>query len=288
MDKIKFAVIIVSWQVKKELQKCLARLVREVNSNPGVNIMVVDNDSADGTTEMVINEFPQVQLILSKENLGFARACNLGSSKVTAEYYVFLNPDTEITVGFFSDLERSFIHHPKAGIIGGHIFNSDGTTQASVRGFPGLWVGLGEALKLLGRFPWLAPAYFIKEFDYNNSQIVDQVMGACLAVRSRAWHELGGFDESFFVWFEEVDLCYRAKQVGYEIWYDHHINLLHSQASSFSQLTTYQRHKLYIGSLVYYLKKNIGPVAATLVWLASRPAFLATYLYDHFNKNVKS
>lgn len=280
MSKVKFSVIIISWRVISELDKCLASLEHEVSSQADFNVVVVDNASNDGTVEMVQKKFPWVTLIPSAENLGFAKACNLAVSKSPAEYYVFLNPDTEITVGFFSDLERSFLHHEQAGIVGGHIFNPDGTTQNSVRGFPGLWVGLLEGLKLLGRFPYLASGYLKKGFDYSYSQPVDQVMGACFAVRSKIWLELGGFDEKFFVWFEEVDFCHRAQLAGYEIWYDHNISLIHNKASSFSQLPTTKRHEFFTRSLVYYLKKNVGPVAGIIVWLASRPVFIVTYIYD--------
>ena len=280
MALLKFSVIIVSWQVKAELRECLASLMRERNGEPDFDVTVVDNASADGSAEMVGQKFPQVKLIALEQNIGFARACNLAAQESLADYLVFLNPDTQITAGFFSDLERSFIHQPKAAVVGGHIINPDGTTQPSVRNFPGLWVGVLEATKLLGRWSALAPQYLLPKFNYNETQIVSQVMGACLAVRASVWQELGGFDPKFFLWFEEVDLCKRVTGAGYEVWYDHHISLVHARASSFSQISATDRHRYFMKSLVYYERKHVGMISAGLVWLLSRPWFIVSYFYD--------
>ncbi|MDZ4229924.1 MAG: hypothetical protein U1C53_02180, partial [Candidatus Veblenbacteria bacterium] len=235
----------------------------------------------DGSASMVRERFPWARLEALVENIGFSRACNLGAREAIGEYLLFLNPDAEVVAGFFSDLERSFIHRPRAAIIGGHILNQDGSTQPSVRGFPGLWVGLLEATKLLSRFPGLAPRYLLPRFNYQETQAVDQVMGAGLAIRRGVWEALAGFDERFFVWFEEVDLCQRARTAGYQVWYDAHLNLVHAAARSFAQLPFTKRHYLYMTSLVRYLSKHRGVLAAALVWLVSRPAFAVTYLYDY-------
>lgn len=287
MEQVKFGVIVVSWNVCRQLRACLESLRREKNAGADLRVVVVDNNSSDGSAEMIKANFSEVNLIGLSVNVGFARACNLAALQLPfVDYYVFLNPDTQITTGFFSDLERAFLQRPQAGVIGGHIINPDGTTQLSVRRLPNLWVGLLEAVKLLGRFPWLASNYLQLKFDYNQSQPVEQVMGACFAVRNEVWRQLGGFDEKFFLWFEEVDFCHRARQAGYEVWYDHNISLLHEGSKSFSQLSASRRHYLYSRSLVYYLQKHFNFWYAGLVWLLSRPVFLVTYFYDHvFKKN---
>ena len=281
MTESRFLVIIVSWNVKGDLARCLASLEREREAGADFGATVIDNGSHDGSAQLVRQQFPQVRLIALDKNIGFAAAGNLGAREAEGDYLLFLNPDVEIAAGFFSDLERAFIHHPKAGIIGGHIFNPDGTTQASVRGFPDLWVGLLEATKMLGRFSWLASRYLLPKFDYAVSQEVEQVMGACFAVRRQAWKQLNGFDEKFFVWFEEVDFCQRARQQGYEVWYETHLNLVHLGGQSFSQLSYTQRHRYFMRSLVHYLHKHAGGISAALVWLISRPALAIAYIYDY-------
>lgn len=286
MASSKFAVVIVSWNVKTQLEKCLNSLESERNGEPIFSVTVVDNASSDGSAEMVRQNWPQVKLISLSDNIGFARGCNLGAKEINADYILFLNPDTQITAGFFSDLERAFIHQPQAAVIGGRIINPDGTTQPSVRNFPGLWVGILEATKLLGRFPSLAPNYLLPNFNYNEAQEVAQVMGACFAVRAKVWQELAGFDEHFFLWFEEVDFCKRVQNAGWQVWYDHHLSLVHSQAQSFSQLSTYRRHYNFTKSLVYYFYKHSGIVSAGLIWLLSKPWLALSYIYGHavYNK----
>ncbi|OHA55447.1 MAG: hypothetical protein A2388_01470 [Candidatus Veblenbacteria bacterium RIFOXYB1_FULL_43_13] len=102
-----------------------------------------------------------------------------------------------------------------------------------------------------------------------------------MAVRNSVWQELGGFDNKFFLWFEEVDFCKRVNLVAYEVWYDHHISLVHIKASSFSQISATARHRYFMKSLVRYLYKHVGLVSAGLVWLLSRPWFIVSYFYDH-------
>src|SRR3989338_11561119 len=136
MAEGKFSVTIVSWNVKTELARCLQALAQEQQTGVDFQVIVVDNASHDGSAQLVRQQFPQVRLIALDKNIGFAVACNLGAREAEGDYLLFLNPDVEIAAGFFSDLERAFIHHPKAGIIGGDIFYPDGATQASERGFP--------------------------------------------------------------------------------------------------------------------------------------------------------
>lgn len=281
MGDIKFSVIIVSWNVRSELQKCLAALEEQRQSSPCFEVVVVDNASSDGSPEMVARAYPSCKLIGLKKNIGFAAACNLGARETSADYVVFLNPDAVVVPGFFSDLERVFFHRRDVGIIGGRLVNEDGSTQSSVRELPGIWVGFLEALKLLGRFPWLAPRYLKNKFNYSLSQPVAQVMGACFAVRTSLWRQLKGFDENFFLWFEEVDFCKRASVAGYTVWYEAGLIVLHSGARSFNQLTYTERHRYFMRSLTYYLYKHSGWLGAALVWLVSRPVFVVTYLYDY-------
>ncbi len=283
MSKPLFRVIIVSWNVKNQLTSCLRSLASlSFDKDYFFEVVVVDNASSDGTVEMVKNFFPWVKLIIQKKNIGFAKACNLAAVGTEAEYILLLNPDTQVTAGFFSDLYRSFIRNKKIAIIGPHIINPDGTTQRSVRGFPNMWVGLLLALKLLDRMPRLAPKYFLPDFDYLQPQPVEQVMGACLAIRTDVWHRLGGFDESFYLWFEEVDLCKRVWQIGYEVWYEPKIIVSHEAGVSFAKLSKADRHNLFISSLVYYLKKHKGLLSAVIVWLLAKPSWIFLKIYDFF------
>ncbi|MBI5466274.1 MAG: glycosyltransferase family 2 protein [Candidatus Kerfeldbacteria bacterium] len=277
----KFSVIIVSWNVRAYLKSCLESINQE-RLNVSLEVVVIDNSSSDGSAKLVRAEFPWVKLWALPQNVGFARACNLGAKESVGVYVVFLNPDTEVAGGFFSDLERAFVQHPGLGAVGARLMNDDGSTQASVRAWPTLWPLALDTLKLLNRWPWLARHYLQSNFDYSVSQPVEQVMGACLAVPRKVWQEVGGFDQGFFVWFEEVDWCKRASQAGYKVWYEANLTLSHSRARSFSQLTYLERHNLYTRSLLHYARKHLGlPTWAGLRVLSSAGklvSFIAGYV----------
>jgi len=274
-----FSVIIVSWNVQAYLKRCLAALARERGSALK-EVIVVDNTSTDGSVGLVSREFPWVRLIASERNLGFAAACNLAARQATATHLVLLNPDTEVAPGFFKQLATFWQTHPEAGAVGGRLVNEDGTPQPSVRGFPSLWSSMLDALKLLQQLPSLAPRYLARHFDYSKAAPVDQVMGACLSVPRTLWQAMGGLDEGFWLWFEEADLCKRLKDQGHQVWYDPSLQVRHTQAASFSQLTYLNKHRQFTRSLLRYLGKHRGPLAQSLVWLASRPWFVVAGVVD--------
>jgi hypothetical protein len=283
MSEVKFSVVVVAWQVRDYLRRCLISLSQEP-AQASFEVIVVDNASSDGSTQLVRAEFPGVKLLAQSQNLGFGQACNLGAAQSRGQYLVFLNPDTQVTPGFFSDLERAFIQQPAAAIVGGHLINDNGSTQASVRAFPSLWSLALDTLKLLNRFPQLAPRYLQKNFDYTVAQSVPQVMGACLAVRREVWDELKGFDPGFFVWFEEVDFCKRATEAGYKVWYESNLTLTHSRARSFSQLTYLNRHRLYTASLLRYARQHLGYISLAVLYILSRVGFLIALLADYVGR----
>ncbi len=273
----KFSVIIVSWKVKDKLERCLNSAALEQPEQ----LIVVDNASGDGSAEMVRQKFPQAKLIALSKNIGFAAANNLAAREAKGDL-VLLNPDTYLEPGFFQALSNFWSSHLQAGVVGGRIiFDDNAKIQRSVRRFPTLWSSLLDALKLLGRFPKLARKYLALDFNYTKEQTVDQVMGACFAVKQEVWRKLGGFDENFFVWFEEVDFCKRAQQQGFQVWYSPELHLVHTCGASFSQLSYFQRYRWFIHSLLYYLKKHHTYLEWLLVWCLSRPMFLVVYFLDY-------
>ena len=280
MSEVKFSVVVVSWQVRAYLRRCLVSLAGELDK-AAFEVIVVDNASTDGSADLVRREFPWVKLKALLQNQGFAQACNLGVQDSTGRYLLFLNPDTEVAAGFFSDLERTFIQHPEVAVVGGHLVNENGSTQASVRAFPSLWPLALDTLKFLNRYPKLAPHYLQAGFDYTVSQVVAQVMGACLAVRRELWEKLAGFDASFFIWFEEVDFCKRASEAGYKVWYESNLTLTHSRARSFSQLTYLERHSLYTQSLLHYVSKHLSYPSFIMLYILSRPWFVIAFITDY-------
>lgn len=287
MSEMKFSIVVVSWNVSALLMRCLRALEREREAGADIEVFVVDNASKDDSAAMVRQHHPWVKLTVPEKNIGFAQACNQALTQAKGDYVVLLNPDTEVAAGFFTDLEKSFLRHGKAGVIGGHILNEDGTTQTSVRSFPSRWALQLEALKILGRAPGLAKNYLMANFDYATAQQVDQVMGACFAVPRAVWKELGGFDEGFFLWFEEVDFCKRAKDNGYEVWYEPTLTILHTKGTSFKQLTKFQRHYFFTNSLLRYAKKHLGEITRNWLFWLSMPYFFVAALLDYADQRGK-
>lgn len=276
-----FSVFIVSWNVRDYLRTCLQALAKE-RSEADFEVIVVDNASLDGSCEMVRREFDWVKLISSARNLGFAAANNLGAQEARGEYYVLLNPDTEINPGFFAEVMNFYRRRPAAAVVGGKIFNPDGTLQPSVRRWPTLLSQILVLSKVAHFFPKLISRYLAVDFNYNEETRVDQVMGACFIVPRVIWRNLGAFDAKFFVWFEEVDFCKRCVMAGGEVWYSPKITLRHQQKASFSQLSVSARQWRFNRSAIYYFYKHYSWPAALLLAIISLPVLLVTYVIQIF------
>lgn len=251
------SIIIVNWNTRELLEKCLSSLFFWT-TDIDFEIIVVDNNSADNSCRMVAEKFQAVKLIKSEINLGFAKANNLGLKSAVGEYLLFLNPDTELIENSVKKLVELMENNSRWGIAGSKILNPNKTLQQSVRGFPD---GLSQLLitlnihKIFPRLPVIRK-YLMVDFDYNNQAVVDQVMGAVFMTRKKVLEQIGGWDENFRLWFEEVDLCYRAKKAGWLVVYTPATAVIHHGGASFSQARTYDKQKVFSRSLLYFFKKH--------------------------------
>ena len=233
------SIIIISFNTKTILKECLESVIRE-SANLRVEIFVVDNHSADGSAEMVEQEFPDVRLIRSDVNLGFGAANNVALEQARGRYFVLLNSDA-----FFqpSALELAIQHMDATadcGLGGGLLVGRDGNWQPSARSFHSL---LGDFLVLTGLAAKFPKSKFFGGFDRTWADVkeaasVDWVPGAFSIIRPRALVKSGIFDPAFFLYYEEVDLCVRIKQAGYTIWYWPDIVVVHIGGESSRQLKT--------------------------------------------------
>jgi hypothetical protein len=242
------SVIIVSWNVHDLLKKCLKTLF-QFNTGNNYEVFVVDNASKDQSAEMVAKEFPRVHLIKSLQNLGFAKGNNVAIKKAQGKYILLLNPDTEFIEPVFDKILDFFKGHADADIVGCKLLNPDKSLQQSVRSFPTLYSSLVQISKLHHLFPpeKILKKYLCSNLDYSKTQKVDQVMGAFLMYKK----ELGLMDENYFLWLEEVDLCKRAKNV----YYTPEARIIHYGGSSFKQVATMAKQKIFYKSLWYYFRK---------------------------------
>lgn len=279
MDQL--SVIIVNWNVKQLLSDCLRSLLT-AEQGVELEIIVIDNHSTDGSVEMIKQEFPQVKLITSETNLGFAVANNLGLKSAIGDYLMLLNPDTVVPAGSLKALVEYLQAHPEVGIVGPHIMNPDGTTQPSVRGNPTGQNQLFVILKQINVLPWLPSlrSYLRTDFDYSQTQSVDQLMGAALCFPKTLLTKIGPLDEQFFLWFEEVDYCLRAKQAGLQIIYLATSQITHRGGASFGQRLTMDKQRIFNRSLLSYLKKHRPSSELSLIKFFLPTNMFLTWLYS--------
>ncbi|MFA5929207.1 MAG: glycosyltransferase family 2 protein, partial [Candidatus Margulisiibacteriota bacterium] len=202
---MKLSLIIVSWKVKDLLAKCLLSIQQNPPPFP-YEVIVVDNNSQDGTVEMVHKEFPQVILIASPDNNGFAKGNNLGIERITAdtEYIMLLNPDTEVKGQALAKLVQFMDQHQDAGASGPKLLNPDGSLQPSCKTFPTISSLIYNSLLLDSLFPRskLFGSYEMSWWAHNDLMEVDQPMGAALMVRKNIIDQIGLMDEQFYMFFD--------------------------------------------------------------------------------------
>ena len=211
-------IVIVNWNSGSFLRECLRSICSACNENFELaHVVVVDNDSSDGSAEGL--QFPGLPLTVIKncDNQGFAAACNQAAKGSGANYLLFLNPDTALLsdslaapIQFMQQAENS-----KIGICGVQLLDETGHVARTCSHFPTPGLLCARMLGLDKLFPRLIPPQFLSENELRFSQTVDQVIGAFMLVRRRLFQELGGFDERFFLYFDDVDLSLRSRQLGY-------------------------------------------------------------------------
>jgi hypothetical protein len=251
------SVIVVTFNGRDLVRACLSTVGAALAPRGG-EVIVVDNGSRDGTPEMIAAEFPGVRLEATGENLGFAAGNNRGLKLARGAVIVFLNPDTEPAPGSLARLADALDADGTLGIVGPRLTNGDGSLQPSVRGFPSLAASLIVLLKLHRVAGWLPPVarYDAAGFDYDRPADVEQLMGACLAMPRRVVERLGGFDERFWMWFEEVDLCLRTRQAGWRVRYLPDAVVLHRLNQSAVLLHSVFTQRRYADSLVKFFAKH--------------------------------
>jgi N-acetylglucosaminyl-diphospho-decaprenol L-rhamnosyltransferase len=191
---------------------------QSIESVQDKEVVVVDNGSTDGTVDVVRELFPQARLI-ERENLGLASGWNAGMAVVSGRYFLLLNADAWLTHGSLARLVEFADAHPEAAVVGPKLLNTDGTLQRSVRGFPTLWRLATEYffLRKLAPGSQLLNAFYAGGFEHDEEREVEVVMGACMLVRREAVEQVGPLDESFFLFSEETDWCYRFEQAGWKV-----------------------------------------------------------------------
>jgi N-acetylglucosaminyl-diphospho-decaprenol L-rhamnosyltransferase len=257
--------LIVSWNVRDLLRRALSSILADITGIAS-EIILVDNGSHDGTVEMVHAEFPFVDLIDNLNNRGFASANNQALAAARGRYFLLLNPDAELVPGATRALVACMDTDSRVGIAGPQLLNPDRTVQSSRRRFPTFTTALLESTRLQQQFPrnrWLDHYYMLDTHD-DVVQEVDWVVGAAMFVRRGVYEQIGGFDEQFFMYSEEMDWCYRARAAGWHVLYFPRAAVIHHEGKSSEQVVA-ARDIYFHSSKIRFFGKHHGAVAARLL-----------------------
>lgn len=285
------SVLIVNWNVAPLLRRCLASIIASPGvtldpAGPGIHteIIVVDNASSDESQAMLAREFPEVKVIANDVNVGFTRANNQGLRVARGRAVLFLNPDTELIGNALPTMVRYLEDHPDVGVVGPQLRYSDGRVQSSRRRFPTLATAFLESTLIQQWWPDNAVArrYYVADRPDDQVQDVDWVMGACFLARRQTIDQVGGFDERFFMYSEELDWCRRTRAAGWRVVYLPTAQVVHHEGKSSEQAVA-ARHIHFNTSKVLYFRKYHGRAAAELV----RVFLLATFVYQWGEEALK-
>jgi N-acetylglucosaminyl-diphospho-decaprenol L-rhamnosyltransferase len=255
------SIVIVSWNTRDLLARCLESVLEDSRAAQvaEMELFVVDNASVDGSSEMVRERFPEVRLIESQRNLGFARANNLAIRQCTGRYVLLLNPDTEVRPGALAALLRFMEECPEAGAAGARLLNPDGSLQPSCDRSPTLSRELWRLLHLDALWPYAV--YRMHGWSRDAARAVDAACGACLILRREALREVGLLDEDYFIYSEEVDLCRRLRQSRWQIFWVPWASVVHYGGQSTRQAASAMFLRLYQGKVLYFRKSRGRRVA---------------------------
>ncbi len=273
------SVLIVNWNTRDLLRACLHSLRRFPLSEP-MEVWVLDNASRDGSAQMVQQEFPEVHLVASGCNLGYAAGNNLLLRRAQGEYLLLLNADTEVTEGALDIAVHYLREHPDVAGLGAKLVHPDGRVQASVRGFPEPLAVLWEYLGVARLFPCSRRfgAYRMRWFSYDRVTEVDQPMGTFLMVSRRAVEQVGLMDERFPIFFNEVDWCYRAKTQGWKIVFHPDVVVIHHGGASTRQVRPQMIWESHRSLQKFYEKHYRQRMSAPIYWFVMMAILLNAWL----------
>jgi N-acetylglucosaminyl-diphospho-decaprenol L-rhamnosyltransferase len=274
---LQLGVAVVSHETRALLERCL----ESVTATDSWEVVVVDNGSTDGSRELIRNRFPAVRLIVNERNRGYGPAANQAIAACSAEAVLLLNGDTIVGPEVKAVLGRHLADHPRAAIVGPRLQNPNGTLQRSAYPFPSAPdTLLGESGLHLAvrRVPGLRDR-FLRTWSHDTSRQVPWVLGAALAIRRSAFEAVGGFDEGFFMYGEEVDLCRRLTAAGFEIRYEPAATVIHVGGASTSQRSTVMQRE-YVVSTRRYLLRHESPRSAARLLRVLRAATAARLARD--------
>ncbi|MCX6135047.1 MAG: glycosyltransferase family 2 protein [Ignavibacteriales bacterium] len=264
-------IVIVNWNAGNYLRPCLQSIEESHLAGCEVRrVVVIDNASTDGSTQGLSDLKLPITVLHNNENRGFASACNQGAEKSAADHLLFLNPDTRLSKNSLAAAVScmSSPEQQKTGILGIQLIDDDGTISRSCARFPTAGRFLSMMFGLDRLFPGAFRSHFMTEWDHRESREVDQVIGAFFMVRTALFKALHGFDERYFVFFEEVDFALRARRVGLRSYYLATAPAYHKGGGTTDQIRA-TRMFYSLRSRILFFYKNFDGMTATMVAVAT-------------------
>lgn len=229
------SVIVVSYNTRQLLDDCLASLQQADAPGNGLEIIVVDNASSDGSVEMVRQKYPRFRLFANSENRGYSAANNQGAQAANGRFLLFLNSDTRISKPALTQPLNYLQEHPEVGALTVNLVYPNGQRDPdNHRGFPTPWNAFCHFSGLRRLFPHtpLFNGYLQSYADFDQIHAVDVIAGSYMMMPAELFHQVGGWDETYFFYGEDIDLCYRIRQTGALIIYFPHVKVLHYKGAS--------------------------------------------------------
>ena len=271
---LKLSIIIVNYNVKEFVKNLLISLEKALK-NFTSEIIIIDNASSDGSVEDIKNKFPTIKLIANKNNVGFGKANNQGLEIADGEYIVLLNPDTIVKENTFKNLIDFIQEKPDVGMVTCKVLNPDGTLQlACRRSFPGPWTSFTKVTGLSKLFPKskLFARYNLTYLNENEINEVDAVSGSFMMFKKNVYNKVGGFDSRFFMYGEDLDLCYRVQSKGYKVYYVPTTEIIHYKGES-TKRSSLDETKIFYEAMHLFVQKHFS--SSFLVEFILRSAIIA-------------
>lgn len=259
METVDVTIVIVSYNVRQYLRQCLESIER-CRQMHRLQVIVVDNASQDGTASMLAPLFPWVEFVALDENIGFGRANNIGIERARGRYTLILNPDTILSEDTIAAMIAYMDEHPEVGICGCKVLNPDGTFQAQCRrGFPTPWVAFTKLFGLQALFP---RSRFFAQYNQSfrspdETYYVDAVIGAFMFCRTEQLRAIKGFDPDYFMYGEDLDLCYRMLKAGYRTAYVPTTTIIHFKGES-ARRSRINDVRVFYDAMVQFTRKHYG------------------------------
>lgn len=283
MPDFDLSVTICSWNTRDDLRVCLQSL-ESAHRQLALEVIVWDNASADGSPEMVEHEFPRARVFRSDKNLGFGGGHNAAMKEAHGAVLMPLNSDSIVHEGALRELVQFLIDHPDVGIAAPKLLNPDGSLQYSCRRFPTPAAAVFRNTPLGKLFPnnKYSREYLMQDWAHDEPRDVDWVSGAAFCITRKCYEATGGFDEQFFMYMEDVDLCYRAHQLGFRVVYVPSAVVTHAIGRSTDIVANKMIEQFHRSMMIFYRKNYLPRVS----WILRPFAIIAAAIFLWLRESV--